>query len=476
MCPPDLFAAPVMTYDRRRQSTRGAIAPSSAPVHGSVSPLRTSLEKGEAAMPTPTAMSIETFYGYVYPLQNRRFYLALVFSLLLFPVVAAGLIAGTIVLIVPLIAFSLWMGMRIFFAHMLGNSVLVSAENYPRILAMTREVQANLGYTKPIYVFVFEDGSFNAYMRHLFFRRAIFLNSQLLQNGVSDREVRWVIGRFVGYMRARQQAGFLGWVIRAAQKLLLFNFFILPYERAMVYTGDRLALAEIDGDLTSATSAMQKLLVGRELGYSINPEGHIAQHRSVRGTFFGFLARVGNAFPHTTARYIDLVLFTRAFFPEQYKVFESENPGLPADLTELGLTQQSPSGAARATHAPLGWVCAAVTVVAMTGVGSAGWVAVKHLITPVTESTSFGVDPSTSQPLQTLDAIVPQTVPQPVVQPDAAPIVESVAEPVEPVAADTSTQPTLPPHTHAGPNGQLLPDEGCHWVTNAADDFNVVCD
>jgi hypothetical protein len=281
---------------------------------------------------SPVRMSNETFYGYMHPLQNRRYYLALVCSIILFPLIAIGLIAGTIFLVVPIVAFLLWLGMRVFFANMLGNSILVSAENYPRILAITEEIKTKLGYTKPIYVFVYEDGSFNASMRHLFFRRAIFLNSQLLQVGVSDREVRWIVGRFVGYMRARKQAGVLGWIIRAAQHLLVFNFFILPYERAMVYTGDRLALAEIDGDLASATSAMQKLLVGRELGYSINPEGLIAQHRQVRGSIFGFLARMGKGFPHTTARYVDLVLFTKVFFPEQFKIFEAENPGLPADL------------------------------------------------------------------------------------------------------------------------------------------------
>jgi hypothetical protein len=293
------------------------------------------------------AMSNEKFYGYAYPLQNRRYYLALICSIILFPLIALGLIAGTVFLIVPAVAFMLWVGMRIFFANMLGNSILVSAENYPRILAITEEIKAKLDYTKPIYVFVYEDGSFNAYMRHLFFRRAIFLNSELLQTGVSDQEMRWLVGRFVGYMRARKQAGVLGWVIRAAQQLLVFNFFILPYERAMVYTGDRLALAEIDGDLTSAISAMQKLLVGRELGYSINPEGLIAQHRLVKGSIFGFLARAGKGFPHTTARYVDLVLFARGFFPEQFKIFEAANPGLPADLAELGLPQQANASAPR---------------------------------------------------------------------------------------------------------------------------------
>ena len=94
------------------------------------------------------------------------------------------------------------------------------------------------------------------------------------------------------YLRARRQAGVLGWVIRAAQYLVIFNFFLLPYERAMVFTGDRLAVAVIDGDISSAVSAIQKLFVGRQLGYSISPEGIIAQQRQIKGTFFAFLARI----------------------------------------------------------------------------------------------------------------------------------------------------------------------------------------
>jgi hypothetical protein len=377
------------------------------------------------------AMSDEAFYGFMHPHQNSRYYLALVCSILVFPVIAIGLILGTIFLIVPFIALLLWLGMRVFFANMLGNSVLVSAENYPRILAITEEVKARLGYTKPIYVFVYEDGTFNASMRHLFFRRAIFLNSQLLQTGVSDREVRWLVGRFVGYMRARKQAGLLGWVIRAAQQLLIFNFFILPYERAMVYTGDRLALAEIDGDLTSAISAMQKLLVGRELGYSINPEGLLAQHRQVKGSIFGFLARMGKGHPHTTARYVDLVLFARAFFPEQFKVFEAANPGLPADLAQLGPSQQTEAGAPRPAHAPWGWACACATLVVLLAMGSLTWVAVNKVIT---EAGAF-----------------------------AAP------------SASFATPTSPPPNTHYDAQGRLTPDPGCRWLNDEPNDFRVVC-
>jgi hypothetical protein len=426
------------------------------------------LEKGGDTMATdPGVMSNEAFYGYMYPHQNRRYYLALVCSIVIFPVIALSLIVGTIVLIVPLVALLLWLGMRVFFANMLGNSVLVSAENYPRVLAITEEIKANLGYTKPIYIFVYEDGSFNAYMRHLFFRQAIFLNSQLLHSGVSDREVRWIVGRFVGYMRARKQAGFLGWVIRAAQHLLIFNFFILPYERAMVYTGDRLALAEIDGDLSSAIAAMQKLLVGRELGYSINPEGLIAQHRQVKGSIFAFFARMAKGFPHTTARYVELVLFARAFFPEQFKAFEAANPGLPADLAQLGLPQQTDAGDPRMARAPWGWVCACATLIGLLALGSVTWLSVNHLLA----EPSYDSRVDLNAPLDAGEAAV--------AQPSMPPAVSDAAVAPPPFIASgvvaSQSMSSTPPNTHHDERGQLVPDQGCRWLNDAPDDFRVVC-
>src|SRR5579862_8268920 len=284
-------------------------------------------------MPTDTGQITDRlFYVFAHPLYRRRFHLALVFSIILFPVIAVALIAGTIFLVVPLIAFVLWLSSRVFFARLLANSILVSQVNYPRVNALAEEIKTKMRYEKPIYIFVYEQGSFNAYMSYLFFRRAIFLTSELLETGVSDDEVRWLVGRFIGYLRARRQAGVLGWLIRAAQKLLIFNVFLLPFDRAMVYTGDRIAVAVIGGDISSAISAMQKLLVGRQLGYSVNPEGIIEQQRKVKGSFFAFLARLMSAFPHMTSRYVDLIVFAKAYFPAQYARFAAANPGLPADL------------------------------------------------------------------------------------------------------------------------------------------------
>jgi len=419
----------------------------------------------------PDVISDGKFYAYVHPSQNSRFYLALVFSIILFPVIAAGLIAGTIVLIVPVFAFLIWVGSRMLFAQLLGNSILISNVNYPRVNTIAEELKVKMGYPKPIYIFVFEQGSFNAYMKYFFFRRAIFLTSELLETGVSDDEVRWIVGRFIGYMRARRQAGVLGWVIRAAQQLGIFNFFLLPYERAMVYTGDRLAVAAIDGDISSAISAMQKLLVGRQLGYSVNPEGIIDQQRQVKGSIFAFLARMMTGFPHMTSRYVDLIVFSKAYFPEQYAKFEAVNPGLPEDIRQLAASSQSSAGPREGREAvgrpPHGWLLAAAMLVAVAGLGFVVW---NQMMSTGSATTDFQSNPALVEP-------IPPPPPPPDVAPPAVDITpipaDITAPPVGTLVPDST--PALPPHTHLDAQGQLFPDAGCSWASSDPKDLSVTC-
>jgi nitrate reductase NapE component len=314
----------------------------------------------------------QAFHALQHPLQRRRFVLALIFALLLFPLIAVGLIFGTIVLIVPLGGVLLWIGGRVLFARFLGNSILASNLNYPRIYVIGEELKTRIGYKKTVNIFVYEQGNFNAFlMKFFFYRRAVFLNSELLESGVTDDELRWLIGRFIGYLRARRQAGFWGWTIRAAQKLVAFNIFLLPYERALVYTGDRLALAVIDGDISCAISVMQKVFVGRQLGYSVNPEGIIDQQRLVKGSVFAFLARILSGFPHMTTRYVDLIAFAKSYYPAQYARFEAGNPGVSADVLSLGAVPR-PSSAL--------WIvlAAAVLIIGVLIIVAAGWYFAGH--------------------------------------------------------------------------------------------------
>ena len=359
-------------------------------------------------------MSTETLLSLRHPLQPKRFALALFFALILFPLIGAALVAGTVVLIVPLFAFLFWVSGRVFYATFLGNSILVSEVNYPRIYRIGEELKTVIGYDKPVSIFVYEQGSFNAYlMKFFFYRRAVFLNSELLEAGVTDDELRWLVGRFIGYLWARRKAGFWGWTIRAAQVLLIFNLFLLPYERALVYTGDRIALAVINGDISGAISAMQKLFVGRQLGYSVNPNGIVDQHRLVKGSIFAFLARLGSGFPHLTARYVDLIGFAKERFQAQFERFEAGNPGLPTDLRPLYALPNAAS--VRASRDPV-WASLAGAVILASVVA---WATVKVL--PRVSGQTSGSTPLTLAGFGTSGGLTPSDASQQAIPPPPPP-------------------------------------------------------
>ena len=100
-----------------------------------------------------TPIADDVFYTIAHPSQEPRFYLALVFSIILFPLIAIGLVVGTIVLVVPLIALLLWIGARVMFAGMVGNSILVSSVNYPRVTLLLNNSRPRLA-TQSQFIFL----------------------------------------------------------------------------------------------------------------------------------------------------------------------------------------------------------------------------------------------------------------------------------------------------------------------------------
>lgn len=275
-------------------------------------------------------MTGDVFKKCIHPRQFPRLIMAVFFAVLLnlLAVAAVLLTFGILLIYALLIVFVVWIALNVLYASFVSNAVLVSDRNYPRIASILEQTKRELGFNKQVHIFVYQQGEFNAAFRRFFARRAIFMNSELLDTGVTDREIKWIIARFVGQVKVKHKLGPLSWVIALAQRLIIFNLFILPYERATAYTGDRLALASIDGDINSAITAFNKLLVGRQLGYSIDPSGIIQQNRKVKGSFFAFLARIGGALPHTVSRYVDLIGFAATAFPNRFRQFAAENPTL----------------------------------------------------------------------------------------------------------------------------------------------------
>ncbi|WP_395644511.1 hypothetical protein [Terricaulis sp.] len=275
-------------------------------------------------------MTPDEFRSCIHSREYPRLLLALLFAL---PLAIAALILfaasfGLILSWVLFFAFLVWFLFEITYAHFQANWIIVSEHNYPRLHALLLETKERIGVTQRVDIIVYQQGEFNAYFAMLFARRAIFLNSELLEQGVTDDELRWLIGRFVGQVRAKRRLGPLSWAIALTERLGVFNLFIYPYIRATAYTGDRVALASINGDISTAIAAFNKLIVGRLLGYSVNPAGIIIQYRNTKGSLFAFIARLASPLPHNIARYYDLIAFSQHRFPDQYLKFAAMNPGL----------------------------------------------------------------------------------------------------------------------------------------------------
>lgn len=279
----------------------------------------------------------------IHPRFAWRYGLAIFCTILLIPILIFLTALSAVTLILLWIIAIIWIGAEVTYHYMVDNSILVSELNYPRIFALTEEVRQRIGVRKDIHIFVYEHGAFNAALTRLFRRRAIFLNSEVLEAGVADDEVRWLVGRFVGYLRVVQDTGIVGRLVRITERSGIFTLAVFPYSRAMVYTGDRLGLAAINGNIEAAISTMQKLLVGRQLGYSVNPIGVIEQRRQTKGSLFAFFARMSLPFPSTIARYVDLISFAKARYPAAFERFEAATSGLPEELHLLSAERTSAS-------------------------------------------------------------------------------------------------------------------------------------
>ncbi len=80
---------------------------------------------------------------------------------------------------------------------------------------------------------------------------------------------------------------------------------------------------------------------------------------------FALLARLPIAYPHMTARYVDLIGFAKKRYPDQFQRFDAANPGLPDDLERLtALPNAVPDSSGDPIFIPL------VSAVAVLGLGT----------------------------------------------------------------------------------------------------------
>lgn len=251
-----------------------------------------------------------------YPKENNRFFIAMIIG---FPISLLLLIISPALLG---IIFIVWFTLSIAKVNLIGNSVKVSESNFPEIYNIYKEVKSELSYNKKVDIYIIEGGSVNAFIAKFFNTKFIILNSELVKDMlISDKlvQMKWIIARFIGALKAKHfRLSLFRIAFESVENIKIFNFFLLPYERATQYTGDNFGML-LTQNVEQSFNAFNKLLIGNDLSPKVNFEGILQQASELKNkNIFSFLARAFSYHPHLINRYLNLLAYAENEFPEQF--------------------------------------------------------------------------------------------------------------------------------------------------------------
>lgn len=263
-----------------------------------------------------------------HPNELSRFRLALVISFLtLALVITSIIISGGIVFIgIGIIFFSIWFFFNVLKANLIGNSIKVTNDNFPEIHKIKLEVKEALSYDKKVDMYVVQNGAVNAFIAKFLKTKFIILNSKLIE-GLDDKsnlnQVRWVIGRFVGSLKAKHfQLDLFRVLIESVESIKILNFFLLPYFRATQYTGDNIGFL-LAGNLKDSITAFDRFMLGNGLAEKVEFKGVLRQSLELENSFFAFYARLFSQYPHLVDRYVNMIDFVRWHDKKEFNTFIS---------------------------------------------------------------------------------------------------------------------------------------------------------
>jgi hypothetical protein len=223
----------------------------------------------------------------------------------------------------------LWLVLQLLRIRLLGDAVLVSRETLPQVQDVVEDVQKRLAYTRRIDVFVvdkitrFLSGDAGTTALTSFFGVHVLLVEGDAVGDLEDPEERdqllFALATHVGALKARY-AQWWSPLFTACRTTGLTRFvwpFVLPYYRATVYSGDRIAYA-CCGDLEVSVKAVYRSLVGNQAAGRIRADGFTGQALRARRRTVLRTAQLLRATPHATNRYLELLAFMRQLTPEAF--------------------------------------------------------------------------------------------------------------------------------------------------------------
>ncbi|MBL4906045.1 MAG: hypothetical protein JKX94_01220 [Sneathiella sp.] len=254
-----------------------------------------------------------------HPSEKSRFLLTI---FVLLPLGLIGILAtvasfGGLLILIPIVLFGLWFTTRFFSAMCMNNMVLISNRSFPDIFDAINDAKEAFDYKGHIDAYVYQADSFNMLMMPKLRRKVILVNSAMVDGVDHQKEIRFVVGRFVGALVAKHYRFFwLKGVLSSIEKLMIFNLLLYPYERSLQYTGDQLGLSFIGGDSKTAIRVFKKFIVGPEISDMVRTSCLLEQMELSKGSFFAWMTRAFSSFPHLTYRIDNIQRFVTEQYPK----------------------------------------------------------------------------------------------------------------------------------------------------------------
>ena len=217
-----------------------------------------------------------------------------------------------------------WWGMQVHRAKLLGAAARVTPETFPVLSAAAGEVKQQLGYTRPVEIFVIARTEDPVRLTSFFGTHILLMEGDLVADLVkpgNQLQLDFILATFFAKLKVKA----LAWAplliaIDALQLPQVLNFLIAPWHRATVYTGDQVAAA-CCGSLDESIIALNRLLVGKDLAHSVGMSGLMNQAAAVRRRWLPRLQQLYSSYPHLTNRYLNLLSFAGQSAPGQAYAF-----------------------------------------------------------------------------------------------------------------------------------------------------------
>ena len=250
--------------------------------------------------------------------EASRFYLTLFVIapflglLVLFSILTSGYGFIGILIFLAFFFITRWFLHHLAMASIKNNMVAVTEKSFPEVFKAIHEARGFFSYPYPIEAYVFEEGSYNMLLAPMMRTKVLLLHSEVVDpESGENKEMRYLVGRFVGAMAARHfRFMTLEMIVDGFEKIAVFNILLYPYQRATQLTGDRLGYAFIGPDIQTSVRTLLRLSAGRNVAHRVNVNSFLEQGRNSAG-FFSFVTRMFSKFPHMTERVNSLVSFSR---------------------------------------------------------------------------------------------------------------------------------------------------------------------